>query len=714
MSRRLVVTLVGAAALGTAAAAADDLTGRALVSYQGFDDGRLVSDGVHQLYDLRFERALTDPFRIRLSVRAERNDGGSDFGLGRETRSLSQLQPGGEIQYALPRLQARLTYDLVRLDSAVGPRGTADRRLERKTGLLTWRPEGLPGLTLQSDERGIEDLFAGLDRTQRLREGTLDYAWKGLSLAATRRGIELDDPGVGFARTTRESQGLVNYEGSWLDGRLTASANGLVTSSRLDDRSRGRTAAVPTPVPLARALYVNDDTPLDSRDRPPSPLSALLDGNLDRSTGVALGPEGTSFQTLVADAGRAAETELLRIHVRDGQGGLVRAGGPVVWDVFASRDGVEWRPLPAARTVFLAALGAYEVRFERVSSRFLKAVSFGTNTFSTYVTELEAFVETTLGPEETRRTDLLLGSGSATLGARPHAKVALNYYGLFNGLRQDSPGLARMTTRGIEHQVSAQYDPAASWSLIARYQDRSLAQGGERDDTYQAWTGIARVAVLKALDQALEATTSRETNLGRRIETGGVSLRTTAWFYPTLQVTLDLGVQRQDFVEDGFAVDRRFLSGVALAQLTRALKLTATATVQRGEYDNAAETLLPDQIGLPPVRDDRWTAELFYRGGSQLGAAVRIGQARTEDFTATLQRYHLDWFPFRGGAVALGGTYDQDVDSVGRRTARRLILTPSWIVNRRLVLNVNYTLIRVSGDPEQRTRAFQVTATMTL
>jgi hypothetical protein len=35
-------------------------------------------------------------------------------------------------------------------------------------------------------------------------------------------------------------------------------------------------------------------------------------------------------------------------------------------------------------------------------------------------------------------------------------------------------------------------------------------------------------------------------------------------------------------------------------------------------------------------------------------------------------------------------------------------------VNRRLVLNVNYTLIRVSGDPGQRTRAFQVTATMTL
>jgi hypothetical protein len=139
-----------------------------------------------------------------------------------------------------------------------------------------------------------------------------------------------------------------------------------------------------------------------------------------------------------------------------------------------------------------------------------------------------------------------------------------------------------------------------------------------------------------------------------------------------------------------------------------------TATVQRGDYAPGAEEVVTDVLGLPPIRDERWTAELFYRGGSQLGVAVRVGQARTEDFTATLQRYHVDWFPLRGGAVALGGTYDQDVDSVGRRTARRLILTPSWIVNRHLVLNLNYTAIHVSGEPGQRTRAFQVTATVML
>jgi hypothetical protein len=79
-----------------------------------------------------------------------------------------------------------------------------------------------------------------------------------------------------------------------------------------------------------------------------------------------------------------------------------------------------------------------------------------------------------------------------------------------------------------------------------------------------------------------------------------------------------------------------------------------------------------------------------------------------------LQRYHVDWFPFRGGAVALSGIYDQDVDSVGQRTARRAIFTPAWTVNRHLILSVNYTFIDVSGRGGTRTKAFQALATLTL
>jgi hypothetical protein len=703
-----------AAALG-AAAGAEDLTGRAILSYQTFDNGGLRSDGVHQLYDLRFERAVTDPIRLRLSLRAERDNGGSDFGLGRQASSFSQLQPGGELFYGLPRLQVQLNYDRILLDAAEGPVVSSDRSVERKLGRLFWKPDGLPGLVLNSDERDMVDDFAGLDRRQTLREATVDYAFRGLTVSGTRRGIDLDDVGLGFMRQTDERQAQMGYEGAWKNGRLVASATGLYTSSQIDDRARGRAAGVPDPVPVPRALYVNDDTPLDSRDRPPTPLQALIDGDLDRGTGIALGPEGVSFQTLVLDAGRSAQSDLFRIHVRDAQGRLVPSGGAVSWDVYVSRDGVEWRAVPGGRTSFLPAQGAYEVRFPAATSRYFKAVSFATNALTTEVTEIEAFLITLLGPEEVRRTDMTVGSATVSLGAQPLRTVQLGYYGLYNGLTQTDPDPARadLTTRGLEHQLTAEYDPFPPLSLIARFQDRSLVQDDVRD-TYQAWIGTVRVTPLRTLEQTVEGTHSHERNRGRSIVTDGLALRTSTWFYPTIHVTLDLGFQRQDFVEEGFAVDRRFLNGVALVQLTRALKLTVDATLQRSAYEQGALPLLPDLFGVPARRDERWTAELFYRASSQLGVAARVGQARTEAFTATLQRYHVDWFPFRGGAVALSGIYDQDVDSVGRRTARRFIFTPVWTVNRHVILSLNYTFIDVAGPERARTRAFQALATLTL
>jgi hypothetical protein len=714
MRAQVAVSLAVLSALALPAPA-DDLTGRAILSYQTFDNGGLYSDGLHQLYDLRLERALTDPIRLRLSVRAERDNGGSDFGVGRQPRSFSELQPGGELLYALPRLQLQLNYDLIQLDSTAGEVVSADRSLERKVGRLSWRPEALPGLLLQSDERHTKDDFAALDRRQKLREATVDYAFRGLTVAGTRRGIDLDDVALGFTRLTDETQGVFGYDQAWKNGRLVASASGLYTSSHIEDRAQGRTAAVPEPVPVARALYVNDDTPLDSRDRPPAPLVGLIDGDMDTSTGVALGPEGTSFQTLVLDAGRPAESDLFRIHVRDGEGRLVRSGGAVVWDVYVSRDAVDWRPVAGARTVFLPALGVYEVRFQPTTSRYFKAVSFGTNALTTYVTEIEPFLVTVLGPEQTRLTDMQVASGTLTLGAEPLRNVRLEYYGLYNGLTQTDPDPTRpdLTTRGLEHQITTEYDPVPLLSLIARYQDRSLLQDDLRD-TYQAWIGTVRVTPLRTLEQTVEGTHSHERNRGRSIVTDGLTLRTSTWFYPTVHVSFDLGAQRQDFVEEGFAVDRRFLSGVALVQLTRALKLTVDATMQRSEYEAGALPLLPDLLGVPARRDDRWSAELFYRGSSQLGVAARIGQARTDAFTATLQRYHVDWFPFRGGAVALSGIYDQDVDSVGQRTARRAIFTPVWTVNRHLILSVNYTFIDVSGRGGTRTKAFQALATLTL
>jgi hypothetical protein len=54
-----------------------------------------------------------------------------------------------------------------------------------------------------------------------------------------------------------------------------------------------------------------------------------------------------------------------------------------------------------------------------------------------------------------------------------------------------------------------------------------------------------------------------------------------------------------------------------------------------------------------------------------------------------------------------------ELDSLGRRQARRLTLTPAWQVNRHVLFNVNYTWLDVTGPQAGGTRTFFVTPTVT-
>lgn len=707
MRRAVFIALL----LPAPAAIADDLSVRALLGYQAFDAGTFETAGFVQTYDVRFERALAEPFRLRLSLRAQRNDGRTDDGLARRDSTFSQLQPGGELTYMLPRLQLQALYDLARLDSTLEGRSNGWRGLERRSGRLSWTPDGLPSLMLQTERRHIEDVFAGLDRVERLDQGGLTYELKGLTASVLDRRTRLEEPLAGFTRRSHDLQGALDYDAAPWGGRLSVTANAAVVAQHHDDVARAGGAEAPTPVAITRALYARDETPLDSRDQPASPLPALRDGNLERGVGISLGPRGVSFHNLVADLGRSAEVNLFRIHVRDPQGGLVRVGGPLTWDVYVSLDGERWAAVPREQGSFVAALGAYEVRCQPRLARYFKVVSFGTNVVEADVTELEAFELTPLEPGEARSTDMLMGSGALSVSGRPRHDLTLSYSGLFNGLHQDATERPRITSRTLEHQVAAVYDPWRTVGFEGRYQRRTLAQSDLRD-VFEAVTAIVRLALLRDLEQRLELTQGREDHAGQHIDTRTAALHTFSRPLPAIQLWLDVGAQRQDFVNEGYAVDRRFLNGVAAAQVLATLRLTLNASFSRSTYDLAVVEIVPAILGVPPARDDRWTAELYYRPNSQLGLAVRYGRATANGFSATLQRYHADWYPFRDGSVTLAGTFDQDVDSIGHRRSRRLTLSPAWRMNRHATLNVSYALLTLAGDAQGRTESFAVTLTL--
>jgi len=304
-------------------AAAADLSGRAILSYQDFEAETLSSDSFFRSYDLRFERRPIDPLRFRIGIRADQRDGSVDAGAGPTGQDFSQLQPNAELLYALSTFQLQGNYDRIRSRVLVDAGPERERFLERWTGQLSWRPEGLPGLSLQSERRNVQDLSAQIDRIETLFQGTLDYRFKGLMASAITRRQDLDDERAVFARKSRQNEGLLGYDSSLAGGRVSASASLLVSNTHLDEQARAGAVSVPTPVPITRALFAVDDTPGESRDQPPSPVPALIDGNLERGTGLQFGPDGASYQNLSLDLGRPQTLDAFRLHVRDVEGKVV-------------------------------------------------------------------------------------------------------------------------------------------------------------------------------------------------------------------------------------------------------------------------------------------------------------------------------------------------------------------------------------------------------
>ncbi|HVO09257.1 MAG TPA: hypothetical protein VMX54_00775 [Vicinamibacteria bacterium] len=705
--------LVLALLLPAAAAAAGDLSGRAILSYQTYDAPEYDSDGFNQLYELRLERQITQPFRLRLSVRAEDARGDTDFGRGPVQLRSTQLQPGAELLYSVPKFEGQLLYDRIGYNSGPGV-PASDRTLTRQLARLLWTPDALPHFSLTSEKRGTEDPSALVDQTETRDEGIVSYGFRGLVASGILRRTTLDDGQASFARQTVDKQGLLTQDGSYLGGRLTTSFTGNLLDSTIDDRAGANAAAVPNPVPIARAEWVVDDTPLDSRDRTPVGVPGLLDGNLDTPTQIQLGPDGSSFQNLILDFGHAADVDTVRVVVRDVAGQLLRFGGSVTWDVYTSPDGDRWSPLAGSTTSFSTSLSLYEVRFPSTHVRWLKVVSFSTNAVDTRVSELQAFVTTQLGPDDTLRTDLLVGSGSAAVSLRPTDKTTLTYYGLYNGLRQTSELRPKQANHGLDQLIGAQVDPFRWLDLLLRYEDRWLNDTSGFDQSFDGWTGDLQFRFLPSMQQTVEASRLDEVTAGRRSLTTTYTLRTYTRFYSTWDLTLDLGTQDQDFTDLAFRTRRNFLSGVSQAQLTRALKLTLTAALQHTNLFGQPIDVRPEDTPIPPERDDRWTVELFYRAGPQLGVSGRWGRAHTSLAPATIQNYHLDWYPFPGGSVRIGGQYDQDLDTLGQRLARRVTFTPAWTVNRHVLINVNYTFLGVTGPQAGNTRSFFVAMTVTM
>jgi hypothetical protein len=709
----LSAAAIGLSLLIPSRATPEELSGRAIVSYQLFGNGGLDAQTFLQLYDARFQHEVSDTLRFHLFFRAQGNNARYDFPLFSQKTNFWKLQPHGEIDYVLPRLQIIGTYDLY--DTTSNLDGVQWQQLyQRITENLSWSPEGAPTLTVQAQQLENREPSVGIDQTENSLYQALNYSWNGLTLgeAAYLSDFQLNQPD--FSRKNANLQGLFNYQNASPDGRYSVQVNGVVGWSRIEETAGPQGAEAPTPATISKAFSSHDETPADSRDVAPTSSPALIDGVFNASAGIALGPSGSSFQNIALDMGRFVALDTIRIFVRDEGGNAIQFAGLVRWDVYTSGEGLDWVPAPGETPAvhFIASLSAYEVTFRKTTSRFFKVVNFGTNTIPTFVTEVQAFFHVSLGADVARLTNLRFVSANALLSGTPTRWLNLSYYGIFNDYKVAAGGAPEYATVDNDQYVSAVLGPSSPLNLTLRYERRRAQSAGFNQEFDAAWA-IAQYTYNPNLITSVEASHTKDSNF-RQVATDSLRFHGYARFFPSLDLTVDLGTSRSDYRLEGTGTKVNFLNAYSSARLTEQIQLTLAANLETVRNEGA---LIPART----VEYGNYYGEIYYRPGPQLYVAARFGYVVGRFVSTSTRRFRVEWYPFAGGTIGIGTLYDDDVDTDGGfRRFRRLQILPQWAINPNVTLNLNYNLLNLGGSgpdgrplPSSSSRQFFVTLTVT-
>ena len=703
--RLLGVVILAAAGAMSGLAAAEDFSGRAILSDQSFTTGDVSSRVFDQLYEMRFGRQVTDPFTYLLFFRGEQSNGHSTVADQTSDLRFTQLEPHAEATYTLPTIQLLGRWDLVDSKSKISGSPDDRRRLERLFGTFSFVPDGFPGLRFLVQRDHSSSDTSAIDQTRTYLQGDLDFRWKKLAVTATARRSEFDDAENGLSRKSDGVQGNLVYEDNFLGNRLTVFANVLASFDRETDTTRDNSASGETPVVIAGAFSSIDDTPEDSRDNGGAPMPALIDGDLRTPTVIDIGPTGVSFENISVDLKRFAEVDTFRIDIRDSGGNVVPRGEPVDFTVYTSTDAIRWTPLAGAQTTFIAPESLYEVRFPKTTARLFKAVSFDLAPTDARVTEIRAYVHEEFGPSRTETIDTKLATENATLTFHPLSSVTLFYYGLFNQSLEDSAARPDDRTDDADQVASATWDITRRINVLAQYQWRKVTPTASPVQSYRALTADLRYTAVRNVSVTFEGVSATQEESSIPTEVRTASLRTYLRFLRSLDFSANVGVQKQKFLNSGLVLDEWFATGYTSAELTSDLHLRVDGSYTRNQT--------PGLIGLIlSGTDERYTGDLYYRPGPQLGVDVQIGWVHSGNLTGLIQNYRLDWRPFPFGSLDIGGRYEENVEPFTNRRSRRLILDPRWRLNNHMMIDLNYTKETVTGVPP--TNIFFASFTVTM
>ncbi len=695
-------------ALVAARASAADLSGRADLSYADTESTQSASEYLRQVYLLEYRRQMSQPTSYRLALRYQDDRGTSLLPEGPSRLRSRILEPSGTIDHRLDGFGMSAQYRRNHEDSF--ERGTAVSRTIARYGAKTFvRPFEDAEVNLGLDRLAFDATQVDT-RDDRLSLG-FRYSGEELRFSNENRLQFFEDARAKLSRLSMGPRITTSYIRNASDA-YSLSATYVIDYFRTEQRT-GADTVLSELQPVA-GLYANDDLPFDTDPMPSTP--GLIDRVFDVSAGISLGPSAASFENIAIDMGRFATVEELRIHVRGSDGAPVPFGGPILWTIYASADGVRWAAIPGAIKRFDPSMSAWTFTqlctdnastetcpAGRPTARFFKAVNFGVNTIETFVTEVQAFEGETIRPNELRVSSVLRQGLVIVAGARPWPRLSLAYSASGNADAMSAYGSGRRWSSDVSSNLEARLGPFRGFvfggAQSVRYARQAL--GGT-----QGSNGLAASVTYIPIERFETQIDARRTDdrvetpsAVTRATTSRVSLASRMEIYPSVRLNASGGLSVQDIV--GGAVSQYATAEGALSMdLHRDLRFGLGASVQR-RVEKRGETSQQLPLGIVQFATYAvYTAEGEYRASAQLRLLARLGYAIGESEKGLVQTYRAAWSPFPEGAVQLALDYVEDIDPLTGRALRRIAASPYWAVNRHTVLQLSYNKVRGrSGEP---------------
>lgn len=692
-------------------AIAQPLAGRAQASWESYDTGRMMQTGFRQSYDVRLDRGFTANSRLRLFFRADDFRGSTEMPITNFVRESTsrEYQPSGE--FVIDTDTIRL---LVRGDY-IDSRGssdyfTTDRTTERIFANMQWTPIGLPTFSVNAQRTAMKDPSLQSEPTDESASASVQYPWRGLSTAVDLRYARTADPGAGYDRKLSTLTANAGYALSVANGRYGIFADAVMSRSRIDERATGgHEASIPVQVTPPKALFGVDDTPTEHRDHPLSPYPLLRDSDINTSANIDLGPDGVSFYNIALDLGRVERLDEIRITVRDAAGNPLRGGGgPVTFDAYVSDDGNVWRLIADAQTTFDGTRSAYLVTFPLLTTRWVQVVNFGVQSERCFITEAQAFYHVRIDPASARNGQQETRGATLALNAQPFENLRIGYGGSYTAMEQEFAALASIASSSIDHGLSIQYDLAERWKVRAEAAKRDARLYGVANESGTSLVAALDYRPTRRLQLSFEANRHQQQGVLTPSSLMGYSFHLNGQPVRAVSLTFDAGVQQQEIEGETSAGRRTFANLTMGARVTRTVRMLLSAALQRATStsDDPATLLLGAQRG------DRASAEFIWQPGRPLLVSTRIGYVSSSVSSGFTQRVRVEWSPFAGGAVSFVGTFDEDIDPMSDRRARRLVFAPRWAMNRFVTFDFNYTAVSSSTgtrNDEQKTLFASVT-----